>query len=162
MKVICNSSVLIGLSGVDRLELLYRRFPEGVIVPDEVWNEVVETGYGRSGAEDVANAKWIRRRGIQNHALATALQASLDKGEAEVIALGEEIGADLLLLDEKSARSVAMRLQYPVLGTIGLLVWAKRRGLLSSLAAELSLLSQKGGFRVSETLYRYALQQAGE
>jgi len=162
VKVICNSSILIGLSGIDRLELLHRRFSEGVIVPDAVWNEVVETGYGRTGAENVAKAEWIRRGSIQNYALATALQTSLDEGEAEVIALGEEIGADLLLLDEKSARSVALRLQYSVLGTIGLLVWAKRQGILPSLAGELSLLRQKGGFRVSDTVYRYALQQAGE
>lgn len=162
MKVVCNSSVLIGLSGIDRLEILHKRFPEGVIVPDAVWNEVVETGHGRSGAENVANAKWISRLKVQNCAFALALQTSLDEGEAEVIALGEEIGADLLLLDEKSARSVAERLQYPVLGTIGLLIWAKRQRIFPSLANELSLLRQKGGFRLSKIVYEYALQQVGE
>jgi predicted nucleic acid-binding protein len=40
MKVISNSSILIGLSAIGRLELLHRRFPEGVIVPDAVWQEV--------------------------------------------------------------------------------------------------------------------------
>jgi predicted nucleic acid-binding protein len=119
MKVVSNSSILIGLSAIGRLELLHRRFPEGVIVPDAVWQEVVETGHGRTGAEQVATAEWICRQQIQNKVFATALQAYLDQGEAEVIALGEEIGADLLLLDEKSARSVAARLQHPVLGTVG-------------------------------------------
>ena len=51
MKVVSNSSILIGLSAIGRLELLHRRFPEGVIVPDAVWQEVVETGHGRTGAE---------------------------------------------------------------------------------------------------------------
>jgi len=101
MKVISNSSILIGLSAIGRLELLHRRFPEGVIVPDAVWQEVVETGHGRTGADQVATAEWICRQQIQNKVLVTALQAYLDQGEAEVIALGQEIGADLLLLDEK-------------------------------------------------------------
>ena len=163
MKVISNSSILIGLSAIGRLELLHRRFPEGVIVPDAVWQEVVETGHGRTGAEQVATAEWIRRQQIQNKVFATALQAYLDQGEAEVIALGHEIGADLLLLDEKSARrSVAARLQHPVLGTIGVLIWAKRKHIISSLSSELALLQKKGGFRVSKVVYEYALEQAGE
>ena len=66
MKVISNSSILIGLSAIGRLELLHRRFPEGVIVPDAVWQEVVETGHGRTGAEQVATAEWICRQQIQN------------------------------------------------------------------------------------------------
>jgi len=162
MKVISNSSVLIALSGIGRLELLQRRFPEGVIIPDAVWREVVETGHGRAGAKKVSHAEWIKRRQVQNRAIATALQTTLDQGEAEVIALGLEIGADLLLLDEKSARSVAVRLQYPVLGTIGLLIWGKRKGFFTSLANELTLLQREGGFRLSERVYEYALQQVGE
>lgn len=39
MKVVSNSSILIGLSAIGRLELLRRRFPEGVIVPDAVYGK---------------------------------------------------------------------------------------------------------------------------
>ena len=67
MKVVSNSSILIGLSAIGRLELLYRRFPEGIIVPDAVWREVVEAGHGRAGAEQVAGAEWIYRQQIQNN-----------------------------------------------------------------------------------------------
>jgi uncharacterized protein len=162
MKVISNSSVLIALSGIGRLEILRQRFPEGVIVPDAVWVEVVETGHGRTGAEKVSSAEWISRRKVQNHALVRALQTFLDQGEAEVIALGQEIGADLLLLDEKSARIAAARLQNPVVGTVGILVWAKRQGLFPNLAEELSRLREMGGFRLSDPVYEYALQQVGE
>jgi uncharacterized protein len=162
MKVVSNSSVLIALSGIGRLDLLHHRFPEGVIIPDAVWREVVERGHGRAGAKQVVDAGWIGRKLIQNFTFAAALQTFLDQGEAEVIALGQEIGADLLLLDEKSARSVAARLKHPVLGTIGLLIWGKRQKLLPSLANELSLLSSEGGFRLSKVVYEYALKQVGE
>jgi predicted nucleic acid-binding protein len=162
MKVICNSSVLIALSSIRRLELLEQRFPEGVIIPDAVWREVVETGHGRPGAMKVADAEWIIRRQVQNRSIAMALETNLDQGEAEVIALGLEIGADLLLLDEKSARSVAVRLQYPVLGTIGLLIWGKRMGFFPSLTNELTLLRREGGFRLSDRVFEDALDKVGE
>ena len=122
----------------------------------------VETGHGRIGAEKVADADWIVRRAVLNNSFVTALQAWLDLGEAEVIALGQEIEADLLLLDERSARNVAIRLQYPVLGTVGLLVWAKRKRIIPNLRDELSLLHERGGFHLSKSLYEYALQQVGE
>ena len=157
MKVISNSSVLIALSSISRLQLLEQRFPEGVIVPDAVWREVVETGHGRPGARKVADAEWIKRRQVQNRSIVMALETNLDQGEAEVIALGLEIGADLLLLDEKSARSVVVRLQHPVLGTIGLLIWGKRMGFFPSLANELTLLRREGGFRLSDRICEDAL-----
>jgi predicted nucleic acid-binding protein len=45
---------------------------------------------------------------------------------------------------------------------VGLLIWAKRQRLIPGLAKELSLLRQEGGFRLSNTVYEYALQQVGE
>lgn len=162
MKIVSNSSILIGLSAIGKLNILHKRFPQGLIVPEGVWEEVVKTGHGLPGAEEVARAEWITIQQVQNKFFTLSLQASLDRGESEVIALSQEIGADILLLDEKSARSVAVRLQYTVLGTVGVLIWAKRNALLFNLSNELDLLKQKGGFRISRDVYEYALQQAGE
>lgn len=44
MKVVSNASVLIGLSVIGRLLLLREKFPEGVLVPEAVWREVVHEG----------------------------------------------------------------------------------------------------------------------
>ena len=162
MKVVSNSSILIGLSAIGRLDLLQQRFPKGIIVPGAVWNEVVETGLGLPGAEQVSQAEWILRQHVQNSVLALSLQASLDQGEAEVIALGQEIGANLLLLDEKSARNIAVRLNYSALGTVGVLIWPRRSGFVPNLSHELDLLQQKGGFRISKDVFEYALKQVGE
>lgn len=162
MKVISNSSILIGLSSIAKLDLLHKRFPQGISIPEAVWQEVVETGQGLPGAEQVGSAEWIVRQQVQNKAFSLSLNTYLDQGEAEVIALGQEIDADILLLDEKSARNVAVRLNYTVLGTVGILIWAKRNALLFNLSHELDLLQQKGGFRISRDVYEYALQQAGE
>ena len=43
MKVVSNTSVLIGLSTIGQLCVLRARFPEGVLIPDAVWREVLLT-----------------------------------------------------------------------------------------------------------------------
>ncbi|MDM8529615.1 DUF3368 domain-containing protein [Anaerolineales bacterium HSG25] len=127
-----------------------------------MWQEVVVTGTGRSGAVEVSNASWLTRKTVQNPALVVALQATLDKGEAEVIALAQELKADLTLLDEKEARRVTRRLSIPTLGTVGILIWAKHQGLITTLRTELDNLRQKGNFKLSNSLYQTVLQQVGE
>ena len=54
----------------------------------------------------------------------------LDPGEAEAIALAQELKADSLLLDEAEARQEARRLGLPVSGTVGVLEKAADRGLI--------------------------------
>lgn len=44
------------------------------------------------------------------------LQRDLDRGEAETIALALEMGADLVLLDEREGRHMAQRLGLEVIG----------------------------------------------
>jgi predicted nucleic acid-binding protein len=48
LKAVANSSVLIALTTIGQLMLLTQRFSEGVLVPQAVWREVVETGKGRA------------------------------------------------------------------------------------------------------------------
>ena len=133
MRAVSNSSVLIALSTIGQLDLLHQRFPEGVLIPSAVWQEVVETGTGRPGAQSVAAAPFIQTQPITNTTLAAFLQTELDFGEAEAIALFLENPVDALLLDEKSARTVALRMNLTVLGTVGILIWAKQNGFISSL-----------------------------
>ena len=52
MVVVSNSSVLINLVLIGRLELLNRKFGE-VIIPQAVWREVVVDGTGKPGAKEV-------------------------------------------------------------------------------------------------------------
>ncbi len=50
----------------------------------------------------------------------------LDAGEAEALALAEELRADLILLDELVGRDVARQCGFTVLGTLGILLRAKQ------------------------------------
>lgn len=162
MKAVANSSVLIALSAIGRLSLLRERFPDGLLIPDAVWREVVETGRGRPGALEIREARWIQQRAVRDRDYVQLLRAELDAGEAEVIALARQEQADVVLLDEKEARQVARRLGMRVLGTVGLLIWARQQGLIPNLREELQMLQEQGGFRLSREIYLAALREVGE
>ena len=162
MKVVSNSSVLISLSAIGQLDLLHKEFPEGVLIPRAVWQEVVATGQGRSGARQVASASWIQIVEISDSNLAAMLRADLDAGEAEALVLAREQQAATALLDEKDARKVARKLGLSVLGTVGILIWAKRAGQIADLRSQLDVLQQEGKFRLSKALYLEALKTVGE
>lgn len=162
MKAVTNSSVLIALSSIGQLELIHQRFPDGVLLPKAVWKEVVETGAGRPVAEQVAQTSWLTIRSVTNTTLLASLRLELDEGESEAIALFLEDSAQAILLDEKSARQVAKRLNIPTLGTVGILIWARQNGLISSLKEQLDILQNIGKFRLSYSVYQNALTKVGE
>lgn len=162
MKAVSNSSVLISLSIIGQLDLLHHRFPDGILIPAAVWHEVVESAQGRSGAKQVAAARWIEVISIADTDLATMLKTSLDTGEAEAIVLAREQNIAIVLLDEKDARKVAKRLGLSVLGAVGVLIWARRAGIIADLRSQLDALQQQGGFRLSRALYLEALAAVGE
>ena len=162
MKVISNASVLIGLSSIGMFFLLRERFPEAILVPEAVWREVVDEGAERSGAQEVSAANWIKVQKVNDKGMVRLLRAELDEGEAEAIALAHEMNANLVLLDERDARRVAMRMDLKVLGTVGILLWGKQMGRFVSLRGQLDALRFQGKFRISQRLYDRVLQEAGE
>lgn len=162
MKVVANSSVLIALSIIGQLELISQRFPEGILIPQAVWDEVVETGKDQYGAEKVKSISWLTVCKVKDENLVSALCIELDKGESEAIALCCEQKADVILLDEKDARRVANRLGLLTLGTVGILIWAKRNGLIDDLRNQLNDLQIRGKFRLSKSVYQQALKSVGE
>lgn len=164
MRAISNSSVLIALSSVGQLSILTQRFPDGILIPQAVWYEAVETGAGRVGVTEVAAGLnvWLTVQEVENKTLVLLLQQDLDDGEAEAIALFYEQPLEALLLDEKKARQVARRMALPILGTVGLLIWAKRQGVIVSLQEQLDALQTVAKFRLSQQVYSEALRQVGE
>ena len=161
MKVVSNSSVLIALSSIQRLALLSDNFDK-VYIPESVWDEVVNNGIGKPGYAEIKDANWIEVRKINNKDLVTALNEFLDLGEAEAIALAIEMIVDLILLDEKDARLIAVKYNLKTLGTVGLLIRAKKKGKITQLKPELDKLINEGNFRISEDIYNRTLTEVGE
>jgi predicted nucleic acid-binding protein len=162
LKIVADASVLIALSTIRQLPLLVERFPQGILIPQAVWREVVEQGGDRPGVQDVAVAPWITVLPSATSGISQLLQAELEEGEAEAIALAHALSADLVLLDERDARQAAARLGLRTLGAIGILIWAKQSGRLPALKPTLDALRTQGKFRISRTLYEQALATVGE
>lgn len=73
-----------------------------------------------------------------------------------------EMIADLILLDEKDARLIAVKYNLKTLGTVGLLIRAKKKGKITQLKPELDKLINEGNFRISEDIYNRTLTEVGE
>jgi len=75
--------------------------------------------------------------------------------------LAEELSADWILLDETKARLAANLLGFWYIGTIGLLLLAKRMGKVEMVRPLLDELREEK-FYISERVYQLTLGQAGE
>jgi uncharacterized protein len=103
VKVIADSSFLIALATIEALSLLPRIFSE-VFILEAVYDEVVIRGAGLPGAEEVARAAWIKRIAVKDIAKTRTYRAErLGIGEAEALALAEELQGDVLLVDDERA-----------------------------------------------------------
>jgi hypothetical protein len=161
VSVVSNASPLINLARIGKLDLLHDLYGE-LTIPEAVWREVVVEGAGQPGADEVKGATWIKRHAVTNRQLVHALQQELDAGEAEAIVLASETEAELLLMDERLGRETAQHLGLRYTGLIGVLVEAKRKGLISAVKPHLDALRDAAGFRVSDVLYTRVLQDEGE
>jgi len=148
MMVVANASPLIHLSAIQRLEVLRALFVK-VLIPREVYNEVVMRGIGRPGSQEVASANWIHARPVENEVAVRVLQVSgLGKGEAECIVLAQETNADWVILDDRLARLQAEAMGLKVVGTVGVLLMASEKGFVENFEQTLRDLVASG-FRLS-------------
>lgn len=145
--VVVDSTCLIGLERIGRLDILPALF-DPVVIPPEVARE-----FG-------VPISWLTIATPVNHALVSALKILLDEGEAEAISLASERGYKIVL-DDKQARSVGKSLALPVIGTVGILLLAKRNGIISFVKPLLEAL-ELNGFYFDSALKDEALRLADE
>ena len=151
MLAVSNSSPLIALEKIGRLDLLRELFSL-VVVPPAVAIETTPT---------VKLPTWIHVRQLGLGLNPKTIRPSLGPGESEAISLSLELRPGRLILDDEPARRLAVSLQLQLIGTLGVLLAAKRRGLLPNLKTEMdSLLAT--GFFVGSELYAELLKLAGE
>ena len=100
--VVVNATPIINLAligQIDLLRLLYRE----VIIPPAVRAEVLAGGSSGVGVIELQTTDWIRTTALHDPRRADLLLTDLDRGEAEVIALAQELNANLVIIDERLA-----------------------------------------------------------
>ncbi len=161
MIVVADTSVLLNLAFLNLDGLLRDLFGE-VLVPDAVAREFARMAASGGRFGGLTMPPGCKVCPAPRLPPAISLDASLDEGEAEALALAAEWHADAVLLDEINARSAAVRLGLTAIGTVGLLIIAKQRGIVVKIAPLLRRLIVEGSFRLSAELVREALRKAGE
>jgi predicted nucleic acid-binding protein len=157
--VVVNATPIIALSLIDELDLL-RALYDRVVVPSAVEAEVLVGGRGGIGSAELREASWLRVAALQDPRRADLL-ADLDRGEAEVLALAQELHADLVIIDERLARLHAKRLGLTLTGTLGVLLKAKQLGHVKAVAPLIDRL-RKGGIYLSDVVATEVLTLADE
>jgi hypothetical protein len=127
--------------------------------PETDFREVTVAGLGRPGAAALSDAAWAARVRTAPES-DPLLVAELDPGEAEVISLARINIPCMAIIDEKRGRRIAHQVYgLPVKGTAGLLVEAKRRGLLNDLRSTLLEL-KRAGYYLSDAVIEGACKRA--
>lgn len=158
--VVSDTTAITHLAKIRALHILKHLYHE-ILIPEAVYNELARVKRTQPGALQVLNASWIKVIPIENQTIAAKLEAHLDLGESEAITLALEKNADILIIDEVAGRAVAKQLVNKIIGIIGVLLAAKKTGIINSIKPYLIQL-QNTGFRISQDLFEFALKQADE
>lgn len=166
MRAVSNASPLIILGKLSQLGLLLKMFDQ-VVIPREVYNEVVINGLRLGSSDAMAVDFLVQRERIQvaDVVLPSPLPgwaAPIDAGELEVILLAQDQQPDWVIIDNAHARRAARKAGLAIKGTVGVLLEAFRRDFLSFQDLELLLqtIKNRPEFWISESLCDQALAQA--
>lgn len=133
--------------------LLLQLFSE-VIIPEAVRDELLRNHFPLP--------VWLRICSVSDTAQVGRYALIVDTGEAEAIELALELHADLLLIDERKGRKLAVEQGIPVIGLLGVVLLAKRRQLISSARALVQRLELEAGIFLSADIKNEALKTVGE
>jgi predicted nucleic acid-binding protein len=145
-KVVSDTGPIIALAQIDRIDILRRLFGQALIPPAvqaEIRDETSMTALN--------NADWIILEEVKDTLAVQLLREELDAGESEAIVLAKEHQAALLFLDERAATRKARSIGLQCIGTLGILLIAKEKGIVAELKPLLDRL-QSEGFHMSDVL----------
>lgn len=153
MIVVSDSSPITNLIQIGQESLLEALF-KSVVIPPSVQSELHKT--------HASLPLFIQVSAPTDNAFVIHLQKELDAGEAEAIALAKELKADLILIDERLGRAVVEREGFRFTGLLGVLIEAKKRGLISAITPLITDLEAIAGFRLSKATRAEAMRLANE
>jgi predicted nucleic acid-binding protein len=160
LKIVCNTSPLILLAKIHRLDTLIRLYRQ-LMIPKAVADEI-----GNKPGEENDQVQALLKKGTLqlkqvSEKILAELPIDLGRGEREAIALVIDSGADLVILDDRQGRLVSRDRGLSVTGTVGVLIEAKERGFIPSLRPEMDRLIEAGMW-INEVFYHRILKEYDE
>lgn len=142
--IIADSSCLIALDNIGQLDILNGIFDE-ITITTEIANE-----YGKP------IPKWMNIQKPKSTEKVRNLLRILDPGEAEAIVLAIENTNSILIIDEKKGRRVALSFQIKIIGTLRVILLAKKNKIITDIKPIIESLREVG-FRISNRLEKEIL-----
>lgn len=158
---VVNSSPIISLAKIRHLHILPALCGKMFVVPRAVEQELLagpEDDPARCWITTEAGQQWVRDVGPIDPLVAAW---DLGAGESEVLSWSRRNPAYQAVLDDLAARKFAQTFGISLCGTIGVIVTAKKAGIISSVAPLLTGLIN-AGLRIDSCLHQTALRLAGE
>jgi len=144
-NIISNTSCLIVLDNIGMLDVLKELYGK-VFITEEVSKEFGKTVPG-----------WIEVRKVSDNKYLKLMKNFVDLGEASTIALAVETDDIVIILDDLKARKLGQKLNLKITGTIGVLIKARKRNIITSTQEVLNRLRNEG-FRISNEIEKEFLK----
>ena len=144
-NIISNTSCLIVLDNIGMLDVLKELYGK-VFITEEVSKEF-----------DKTVPDWIEVRKVSDNKYLKLMKNFVDLGEASTIALAVETDDVVIILDDLKARKLAQKLNLKITGTIGVLIKARKRNIITSTQEVLNKLRNEG-FRISDEIEKEFLK----
>ena len=161
MIVVSDTTPLISLMKASRLELLATLFHE-VLIPEAVFSELTANPRFQAEADQIRQAPYIKVVAVSEQKAVDILRRSsgLDLGESEAIVFADDQKADVLLMDEAKGRKVAKAMGLYIMGTVGVLLFAFEKNVLTDSEVKEALEQlQQADRRIGDELIQYALRK---
>ncbi len=138
MIIVTDTSALVALSYCNSLHLLDELFGE-VAVPQAVYDECIIEN--KSQSEQLKAYLQNKVKDIDNNHFLN-LPSNLGKGEISAMLLYKKLNASYLLIDDNRARKIAKYNNINVIGSIGVLILAKKQNLIEKITPLLDILEK--------------------
>ena len=157
-QAIVNSSPLIFLSKAGQLDLL-RLSADEIVVPIQVIEEINQRGSSDITVQALQKADWLHAIEVKPEPIIQAWD--LGKGETGVLSYALSKQNIKSVIDDGLARKCAITHNIPLLGTLGIVLLAKKNGLVNEARPLMNELKQHGMYLHESTLNQ-ALSLVGE
>lgn len=158
-KYVINASPFILLCKSGLIDLLPQIFPD-ICMPEGVSIEIIEGNDSATQKLYDCEETWLNRYLV--NIAEEVLVWNLGGGETEVLSMAFRDKENCTaLIDDRAARKCAETLNIKTLGTGGILIMAKRQGVIANVSVELEKL-RNAGLWISDEVAKVILEQAGE
>jgi len=161
MIVVADTSVILNLCCAGQEHLLPGLFRE-VCIPEQVRAEFERLSKQSPRFHGLRVPGWLKVMDVNEVPDVLAALPNLHAGETAALALAMDLQADAVLMDESAGRKAAHQLGVRAIGVLGVLVQAKRSGLLTEVRPVLETLESQAGFWLAPALVEATLKKLGE